>query len=134
MQVRTEPIFFWSFESGNAFDEHAQPYIDPQLQEGTTPLAKIMDGKFTRSFRNFKYDEVSEDHLGGARVMMNGKYKLLIEAESSNPPIIELFDITVDPGEANNLIDEHPDVVSSMQQELADWQLSVLNSLTGADY
>jgi arylsulfatase A-like enzyme len=134
MQVRTEPIFFWSFESGKAFDEHAQPYIDPQLQEGTTPLAKIMDGKFTRSFRNFKYDEVSEDHLGGARVMMNGKYKLLIEAESSNSPIIELFDITVDPGEANNIIDEHPDIVSSMQQELADWQLSVLNSLTGADY
>jgi hypothetical protein len=32
------------------FGDDAEPYIDPELQEGTTPLAKIMGGKFTRTF------------------------------------------------------------------------------------
>ncbi len=41
--------------------ESSPPYIDPKLQEGTTPLVKMLHGKFTRTFLNFKYDQVSEN-------------------------------------------------------------------------
>ena len=47
MEMRPSPLFFWSFDTKQAFDENARPYIDPALQEGTTPLAKIMNGKNT---------------------------------------------------------------------------------------
>lgn len=80
---RNEPLYFWKFNSGNVFDEFSQPYIDPKLQEGTTPLVKMMNGKYTRSFRNFKYDEISQNDFVGERTMMKNNYKLIIEGKSS---------------------------------------------------
>lgn len=134
MSNRSAPLFFWHFEAGKVFDENAQPYIDPVLQQGTVPLVKIMNGKYTRTFRNFRYPTLSEDHTGGARVMMNNQYKLIIDAQVSDQTIIELFDIAQDPAESKNLASLHPDVVEQMQNELLDWQRSVLQSLTGQDY
>ena len=134
MQTRPSPIFFWSFESGKVFNSESQPYIVPQLQQGTTPLVKMMDGKYTRTFRNFHYPVISKDHFGGARVMMDQQYKLIIDAQSSDQTGIELFDLTNDPTESHNLLTAHPDIVEAMQKQLHDWQQSVLESLTGKDY
>ena len=134
MQIRSHPVFFWSFEANKVFNEESVPYIDPQLQEGTTPLIKMMDGKYTRSFRNYRYPGISESHFGGARVMMDNQYKLIIDEQLSDPSNIELFDLNSDPSESKNLATVNPDIVESMQRQLYEWQQSVLNSLTGADY
>ena len=134
MQVRQSPMFFWSFEAGKVFKADAQPYIDPKLQEGTTPLVKMMNGKYTRTFRNFHYPTISEAHFGGARTIMDSRYKLVLDASSTNGSAIELFDLTKDPAEENNLATTHPDIVEKMQFQLHDWQQSVLESLTGSDY
>lgn len=131
---RTEPLYFWQFEPGKVFGENQEPYIDPELQEGTTPLAKMMAGKFTRSFRNYKYSGISEKDYSGERSMMKGKYKLVVEGNTPNEKGLELYNIQNDPGEKNNLADEFPDLVNEMYSELRTWQESVLNSLTGADY
>jgi arylsulfatase A-like enzyme len=133
-QMRTEPIYFWSFNANKAFDESAQPYIDPQLQEGTTPLAKIMNGKYTRTFRNLKYEAISESDTIGERTMMGERYKLLVEGESPNENGFELYDIQEDPAESINLADSLPDIVEEMDRQFVQWQQSVLESLTGADY
>lgn len=133
-ESRPRPIFFWSFETGKAFSDASQPYIDPLLQEGTTPLAKVMDGKYTRTFRNFQYPAISADHFGGARVMLDQQYKLVMDAQSSDQSGIELFDLTNDPAESHNLAAAKPDIATSMQNQLHDWQQSVLESLTGKDY
>lgn len=131
---RTKPLCFWQFEPGKVFDETAEPYIDPKLQEGTTPLAKMMAGKYTRDFRNLKYDEISENDFGGERTIMKNQYKLVVKGESPNEKGFELYNIQNDPAETKNLADEHPEIVEEMQIELRKWQESVLNSLTGADY
>jgi arylsulfatase A-like enzyme len=131
---RTAPVFFWQFEPGKVFGANAEPYIDPELQEGTTPLAKIMGGKFTRSFRNYKYNRISEDDFTGERTMMTGPYKLVMDGDSPNSRGFELYDIPNDPGEAKNLADTYPEMVVEMQAELRRWQESVLKSLTEADY
>ena len=131
---RKEPIFFWKFEPNNVFDESAQPYIDPQLQEGTTPLVKMMDGKYTRTFRNLKYDSISENDFQGERTMTAQRYKLVLDGETPNAAGAELYDIENDRGETTNLADSLPDVVTDMKNQLRTWQESVLNSLTGADY
>ena len=39
-----------------------------------------------------------------------------------------------DQAEENNLIETEPEIARNLQQQLHDWQESVLNSLTGADY
>ena len=132
--VRQEPVFFWKFQPGNVFDDSAQPYIETQLQEGTTPLAKMMAGKYTRTFRNLKYDVISEIDYGGERTIMENKYKLVVEGKTPNALGFELYDIEKDPGEKINLANEHPDIVKKMNSELHEWQQSVLTSLTGADY
>ena len=134
VQSRPSPMFFWSFETRKVFSEESQPYIDPLLQQGTTPLAKMMDGKYTRTFRNFQYPAISKDHFGGARVMMDKQYKLVMDAQSSDQSGIELFDLTNDPAESHNLLTAKPDIAASMQNQLHDWQQSVLESLTGKDY
>jgi len=131
---RTKPLYFWKFEPGAVFGENPEPYIDPELQEGTTPLAKMMDGKYTRTFRNYKYNEVSENDYSGERAVMKGRYKLVAEGQSPNSQGFELYDIQNDPGEKRNMADEHPEMVKEMQTEMRKWQESVLNSLTGADY
>jgi arylsulfatase A-like enzyme len=133
-QQRTEPVYFWQFEPGKVFGEDAEPYIDPQLQEGTTPLAKMMAGKYTRTFRNYKYNQVSENDFSGERSIMKGRFKLVAEGQSPDSEDIELYDIQNDPGEKTNLANEYPEMVKEMQAELRKWQESVLNSLTGADY
>lgn len=134
MQDREAPLVFWHFETDKVFNEESQPYIDPQLQEGTVPLVKIMDGKFTRSFRNLHYPGISEGHTGGARTMIDKQYKLLIDAQGGGESIVELFDLRNDPAEENNLAALHPAIVETMQNKLLLWQQSVLLSLTGQDY
>ena len=134
MQERPSPIFFWSFNTGKAFTGDPKPYIDPGLQEGTTPLVKMMAGKYTRTFRNLHYPGISEQHFGGARTVLDNRYKLVIDAQSENQSAIELFDLTNDPAEEQNLIESHKEIAEKMERQLRDWQQSVLESLTGSDY
>ena len=133
LKTRPSPLYFWSFETQEAFDENAKPYISPDLQEGTTPLAKIMDGKYTRSFRNLEYPTISENDFGGARSIIENNYKLVVD-QSEGDSAIELFDLENDPAEAINLRESKPQIVEAMQKELFNWQESVLSSLTGKDY
>ncbi|NLO03922.1 MAG: sulfatase-like hydrolase/transferase [Bacteroidales bacterium] len=131
---RTQPLCFWQFQPGKVFDHSSQPYIDPKLQEGTTPLVKMAAGKFTRDFKNYKYNKISENDFTGERSIIKDHYKLVVKELSTGSQESELYDIMKDPGEEKNLAGEYPDIVKEMQVELRKWQESVLNSLTGADY
>lgn len=131
---RLEPLFFWKFEANKVIDDTSVPYIDPKLQEGTTPLVKMMAGKYTRNFRNYQYNEILPDHFSGERVMMNDQFKLVLDAEPSMEMSVELFDLNMDAGEHHNVAEQNPDIVSVMQKQLQVWQQSVLESLTGKDY
>ncbi len=131
---RTAPICFWQFNSGQAFGDSPENYIDPQLQEGTTPLAKMMNGKYTRTFRNYVYPEVSEDDFGGERAIMTNKFKLVLDGNTPNEEGYELYDLENDRAETVNMASEYPEVVEELQNKMRAWQESVLNSLTGADY
>ncbi len=134
LQTRPSPIFFWSFNSDGAFGKDPRPYIDPKRQEGTTPLVKMIGGKYTRTFSNLHYTTPSKADFGGARAVLDNQYKLVMDARSAQEPTVELFDLTDDPAETNNLAASHSEVAERMQTQLRTWQRSVLKSLTGADY
>lgn len=131
---RQQPIFFWEFQVGKVFTKTSEPYIEPGLQEGTTPLAKQMAGKYTRNFLNYKYKAISENDFSGERTMLTNQYKLMIEGQSPDENGIELYDIQNDPQEVTNLAGSHPEIVRELQLELRKWQESVLNSLKEGDY
>jgi len=143
MAERLEPICFWSYDTSHEAENHPEPYIDADLQQGTTPLVKLMAGKLTRNFTNFHHPRISEEDFAGSKAILDNRYKLVVDGErlaagNASEPVRELFDLRNDQAEENNLIDSQPEtankIAEDMQRELRDWQQSVLNSLTGADY
>ena len=47
---------------------------------------------------------------------------------------LELYDLSKDPDEKNDLVVQQPGRVKSMRTQLEKWQLSVIRSLNGDDY
>lgn len=133
MEERPSPIAFWNHTITNGADDR-KPYIDPELQKGTSPLVKLMDGIPTRNFRNFHHPEIKESDYAGPRAILDNKYKLVIHGGTDDDAMRELFDIVEDPAEENNLIESQPDMALSLEQQLIKWQDSVLESLMERDY
>lgn len=133
LDARPSPIAFWEFGTKRLMSSKPKPYIDPALQEGTTPLVKRSGGKATRDFLNFHYPAINAaDHIG-PRAIIEGDHKLVIR-EKKGETSIELFNLKADPAEKSNLIDQQPELARKLQADLRNWQDSVLKSLTGADY
>ena len=79
MIERPTPICFWNYNAGREAKSKFEPYIDPKLQEGTTPLVKQMAGRFTRDFKNFRHPAITEQDFTGSRAILGNRYKLVIE-------------------------------------------------------
>ncbi len=131
---RLEPIKFWNGKPRDQKGSKPIPYIDPKLQMGTTPLAKIQDGVATRNFKNFQHQGIQEQDFMGPRAILDNNYKLVIHDLANGKPSIELFDVQLDPTEKNNLISRHTEIAKALAKKLRQWQESVLKSLTGEDY
>ena len=134
MKRRREPICFWSYDTRRLGND-LEPYIPVDLQKGTTPLVKIMAGRFTRNFRNVHQPPITDADYAGPRVILDGRYKLVIgQSRKNGKPQKELFDLQTDPSEKNNLLEAKAVVAQSLDANLHEWQSSVLQSLSGADY
>jgi arylsulfatase A-like enzyme len=131
---RSRPIHFWEYNFNRLVSMGPEPYIDPELQKGTTPLAKLMDGKATRDFLNFRQPPLSQADYLGPRAIIDGHFKLVIHEQNGGNTRLELFDLQADPGEKTNLLEQQPATAAKLQNQLLSWQQSVLQSLTGADY
>lgn len=134
MTERPNPICFWEYNIGRLPRARLQPWLAPELQAGTTPLVKLMDGKATRDFLNYRHPPVTDDDYLGPRAIIDGRFKLVIHEMKNGEVDRELFDLDADPAEKKNLIRQHADIADGLQAQLRDWQQSVLQSLTGADY
>jgi arylsulfatase A-like enzyme len=131
---RPSPLCFWEFNTTRLVRSKPQPWIDPQLQQGTTPLVKLMAGKATRDFTNFRHPAPTDDDYLGPRAIIDGHFKLVIHELKNGTARRELFDLAADPAEKMNLFEQRRPVAEKLQARLHDWQQSVLHSLSGADY
>lgn len=131
---RPETIKFWNGKSRQEEGVEPLPYIDPELQKGTSPLVKLMGGIATRNFTNFHHPDIQEQDFEGPRALLGNRYKLVIDGDNKGVEKTELFDIIEDPAEAYDLKEDHPEVVAKLSQELRTWQQSVLESLMEKDY
>lgn len=134
MEERPAPLFFWSYDTRRLRDMDLEPWIDPALQEGTTPLVKLMGDIATRNFQNFHHPPIEEADYLGDRAAMGPRYKLVIHDAKDGTPQRELFDMEEDPAESVDLSKEKPDIVTALESDLRAWQDSVLHSLRGGDY
>jgi arylsulfatase A-like enzyme len=132
MKSRPQPICFWSYNANREAKNGLKPYFDLQQQEGTTPLVKLMNGKATRTFRNFHHPNISEEDFVGPKAILDHQYKLVVSGTNKDEK--ELFDLRADPAEKNNLATSLPQITQKLSQQLHTWQSSVLKSLTEADY
>ncbi|MBI1322512.1 sulfatase-like hydrolase/transferase [bacterium] len=131
---RHKPLYFWEFPAANVTRSKPVPWIDPELQQGTTPLVKKMGGKATRDFRNFHHDNPGPDDFRGPRAIIEGRMKLVIHDPAKGKSRQELFDLETDPGEKANLAGQRLDESDMLIENLRGWQESVLRSLAGKDY
>lgn len=131
MQERPGPIAFWNGLGGR--ETKGRPYIDPELQKGTTPMAKLAAEGATRNFLNYHHPEIHPEDFGGARAILGNRFKLVVLGGAGGETR-ELFDVRRDPAEKNNVIAAHPAEAAELERQLRAWQQSVLTSLTGADY
>jgi arylsulfatase A-like enzyme len=131
---RPGPLYFWEYDTSRLAAARPEPYLAPALQEGTTPLVKLMNGKATRDFTNFHHPAVTEADYRGPRAIIDGRFKLVIHERNDGRARRELFDLEADPAERSNLLDRQTARAEKLQARLREWQSSVLNSLTGADY
>jgi arylsulfatase A-like enzyme len=134
MEERSEPIMFWNGRVRQEEGYIPLPYIDPELQKGTSPLVKLMNGIATRNFTNFHHPDIQEKDFGGARAILDNQFKLVIHDRIGENAERELFDIKKDSAETNNLIHELPEMALLLEEKLKIWQQSVLESLMGNDY
>lgn len=136
MTARAKPLFFWEYNTNNlrSVKPAPAPYIDPELQKGTTPLAKLAGGKATRDFQNFRQPRITHEDYLGPRAIIDGNHKLVIHEAKDGKAKLELFNLAADPAEMTDLLAKEPELARKLQSEMHDWQQSVLNSLTGADY
>jgi len=134
MAERPGPIHFWAYSTSRFNSLQAEPYMNPKLQEGTTPLVKLAGGKATRDFKNYRHPTLSDADYLGPRAIIDGRFKLVIHEQNAGDPKHELFDLQADPAEKTDLFEQQPSIATKLQSQLRSWQQSVLHSLTGADY
>ncbi len=132
MTERPSPLYFWGYDYVNLRTRNPKPWFKPEEVVGTTPLVKILDGRFTRHFENYHQPEITEQDYTGSRSILDNRYKLVIDG--GKEPGKELFDIRADPAEKNNLIKEKPAIATKLEKQLREWQESVMKSVSGADY
>ena len=132
MTERPTPMEFWEFDVKHLAKD--EPYIEPELQKGTTPLVKLMGGIATRNFTNFRHPKITEADYQGPRTIIDGDMKLVIHEAKDGERKVELFDLNADPAETKDLAAEQPETTEKLKAKLRAWQDSVLKSLTGADY
>lgn len=130
MSARPEPIAFWMYNTRLESQRELVPTIAAELQEGTTPLVKMMARKYTRTFRNFRHPDFNEDDFQGPRAILDNDYKLVIDGQPGGSEKGELFHLKEDPLESHDLSQACPAVADRLRKKLHEWQRSVLTSLT----
>jgi arylsulfatase A-like enzyme len=131
--ARPAPLVFWNARSRGGAAARAKPYLDPELQRGTTPLVKLgPDGTPTRNFQNVIQTEVTSEDYAGERAIVEDRFKLVVDGTAAGKT--ELFDLAADPAEKTDVSASHPAEAARLARALQAAQESILRSRTGADY
>lgn len=124
MDQRPAPIGFWRYDRRREVKN--ERWMAPELTRGTTPTVRNPGIDFV----NFRHPVARTRDFGGTAAWTGNRYKLVRRGNQAP----ELFDLTSDPFESNDLAAREPARAQAMLEELEAWQRSVERSLAGGDY
>ena len=81
-------------------------------------LLPLLEGRKGQQEHDYLYFEFQE--LGGRQAVRQGPWKLVHLDIRSNAPRYELYNLDQDPGETHDLSAENPDILSRLQQIMAE--------------
>ena len=125
--VRTPMLAWWPgrIKSGQVTD-HLSAFWDisptvrelagaePQADTDGLSLVPTLLGEGEQKKHEYLYWEYFEQ--GGKRAILKGKWKLILyKTNTSMTPKVELFDLSQDMGEANDIAEAYPEVVSELK-------------------
>lgn len=132
LQSREKPLGFWAYPGEGQpvrSDELVQQMAEEQKAGREVPAEE------SPPFRTGLLDKsYSQEDRPGHAAWIDGVYKLHRIPDDSGNFRYALFDLSRDPAEENDLISQFPDRARAMQEELEEWQRSVIDSLNGVDY
>ncbi|MCA9248738.1 MAG: sulfatase-like hydrolase/transferase [Planctomycetales bacterium] len=99
-------------------DELARPY------DGVN-LLPMIDGRMTERPRPIGFES------RGQLALTDNRFKIY---SGNNGKQFELYDLGEDPGEKNDLAQQHPDTLRAMRKQLEAWRASCHKSAAGDDY
>lgn len=126
--VRTPMIAWWpgSIQPGKVTD-HVSAFWDisptvrelagaePQADTDGISMVPVLLGAGEQATHDFLYWEFFE--RGGKRAILKGKWKLIFyQTNTALDPRMELFDLSRDMGEKNNVAAQHPEIVSELRK------------------
>lgn len=131
MTERPRPIGFWVHPTpGIRTPSEEWLRLQREEQSGARPAtAPPLRTEASRMLSRF-----SEDDLPGHSAWLEGNWKLHRIPRGEGGIGYELYDLSQDPAEAQDIAPQHPERVRRMQAELLEWQRSVVRSLNGEDY
>lgn len=126
---REKPLGFWVYPVGGISTPSEK--ILAQLlaeQEGKSPASPPPQNEDVIA------QQYPEDQLVGHSAWLDWPFKLHRIPNKEGDVKWELYNLSVDPNESNDLAPQEPDRVLQMAAALENWQKSVLRSLNGKDY
>ncbi|MBN1293960.1 MAG: sulfatase-like hydrolase/transferase [Candidatus Latescibacteria bacterium] len=129
---RSKPMGFWDYPiAGISTPSHqwmmelleAQKDGDPT---GDTARLRLNAGDITKQY--------PEDDFPGHAAWLDWPWKLHRIQGENGDVTLELYNLSVDAGENNNLVNSESDRVANMRPALEKWLTCVVQSLNGKDY
>ncbi len=132
MDKRPNPMGFWHYPAAGIRTPSAEwmtELLEAQQRGnmvGDSTRLRIADIRVDPTY--------SQDSLPGHAAWLDWPWKLHRIQDKPEELSWELYDLSKDSMETENLYEDHPDRVAAMQVELVRWQKSVIRSLNGEDY
>lgn len=108
--TNSNPAAFWDFHKTFASLLGSESKTD-----GVDLMPTLLKGKKLKSERPL-YWEFHEE--GGRQAIRKGKWKLIRQGVNTDKPSLELYDLSADLSESNNLADKYPKIVEELNREM----------------
>jgi len=133
MDTRPQPMGFWDYPIGGIGIPSHQLMLE--LLEAQKTGEKLEPSRLRLDAGKIG-QEYPEDKFPGHAAWLDWPWKLHRQEGQGDQLNVnfELYNLAEDPNEKNDQVNQYPELVKSMIEEIEDWLTSVVRSLNGSDY